>query len=105
MPLAEERTMKRVGCRSGGGASIFRRGPRTGRPIARVGFLALLAWGACGVGHAQVIMRGIPSDEHFATFNPYLNGDYVTAGRAFASTPRIKSTEGVWIDSIPYHTM
>ncbi len=54
---------------------------------------------------AQVPMRGIPSDEHFAAFTPFLSGDFVSARRLFDSAPRVKSTEGVWVDSIPYHTM
>ncbi len=52
------------------------------------------------------ITRGIPSDEHFAAFTPYLNGDFsVSRPRCSSTTSRIKSTDGVWIDSIPYHTM
>lgn len=64
----------------------------------------MLAWAGCPAADAQ-ITRGIPSDEHFAAFTPYLNGDFRSAGRAFEHTSRIKSTGGVWIDSIPYHTM
>ena len=74
------------------------------RRITLLGVLAMLAWAGCPAADAQ-ITRGIPSDEHFAAFTPYLNGDFRSAGRAFEHTSRIKSTGGVWIDSIPYHTM
>ncbi len=54
---------------------------------------------------AQLRTRSFPSDEHYRAFRPFQEGDFVAAGREFTSVPRLKSTEGVWIDSIPYHTM
>ncbi|MHB8862763.1 MAG: hypothetical protein ACYC6N_10180, partial [Pirellulaceae bacterium] len=67
--------------------------------------LALLGTFLAATAAGQVPTRGVPSDEHFAAFSPYLNGDFNSARRLFESSSRIKSTEGVWIDSIPYHTM
>ncbi len=54
---------------------------------------------------AQQRSRTFPSDEHYRSFRPMQEGDYVTAGRDFAATSRLKSAEGIWIDSIPYHAM
>lgn len=54
---------------------------------------------------AQLPPRSVPSDEHFAAFRPYLAGDFLAARRLFAAAPRVRSTEAVWIDSIPYHAM
>jgi len=73
--------------------------------LAALAVLAMLAGPACSVARAQQLVRTIPSDEHYDSFTAFLDGNYVTAGRYFASTSRIKSTAGVWIDSIPYHAM
>ena len=71
-----------------------------------IGCLAgTLACLACSIAQGQVLPRAVPSDEHFAAFNTYLGGDFLAARRLFASAPRIRSTEGVWVDSIPYHAM
>ncbi len=81
-----------------------RPGAAEARQVGRWALLAVVAWAACVPARAQVV-RGIPNDAHFSSFASYLDGDYLTAGRLFSSTPRIKSTTGVWIDSIPYHAM
>jgi tetratricopeptide (TPR) repeat protein len=54
---------------------------------------------------SQMPARSIPSDAHFLSFEPYRTGDFNTARRAFASVSRVKTTEAVWLDSIPYHAM
>ncbi|MFO7902923.1 MAG: CHAT domain-containing protein [Planctomycetota bacterium] len=54
---------------------------------------------------AQAQSRSIPHQEHYDSLRPYLDGDFVEASRAFESTPYFKSSRGVWIDSIAYHTM
>ena len=94
-------------------SSVWRFGDSPGRharPGGRIVLLGMLSSAGVGRGWPPSMLRrrsraGIPSDEHFAAFTPYLNGDYVSAAKLFESAPRIKSTEGVWIDSIPYHAM
>lgn len=54
---------------------------------------------------AEAQMRSYPHPDHWGSFRPYYDGDFVDARRAFMSTPRMKSPLGVWVDSIPYHTM
>ncbi len=57
------------------------------------------------VSAAQVQVRSLPNDAHYGAFRPYMQGDFLDARRAFMATPRRASTEGVWVDSIAYHTM
>jgi tetratricopeptide (TPR) repeat protein len=67
--------------------------------------LALLAWGVPAVSWGQLGTQRVPAAEYYTGFAPFMDGDFVTARRIFESAPRTKSTEGVWIDSVPYHTM
>lgn len=99
--------MTYASCRRRVPAAAFAQPQRgTTQRAARLGLLALLAWAGCAPAGAQMMFkRGLPSDAHFESFPALLNGDCVSAGRLFTSVPRIKSTEGVYIDSIPYHAM
>ncbi len=74
---------------------------RSARPLV----LALLALSLSPRAQAQLQTSTFPHDQHFSSFRPYLEGDFTSARREFLATPRLKSTEGVWIDSIAYHTM
>jgi tetratricopeptide (TPR) repeat protein len=49
----------------------------------------------------------VPPAEYFIAFGSYYEGDYRAALRAFQSAARggVRSTEGVWVDSICYATM
>ncbi len=66
--------------------------------------LALLA-AVPSYAFAQQRTRNFPSDEHYRAFRPFQDGDFMSAGREFSAVPRLKSVEGIWIDSIPYHAM
>ncbi len=81
-----------------GGAAVWR---CTHRGLTLLALLLLLAQDV----RAQVGTRNFPSDEHYRSFRAFQEGDYVTARRDFAAVTRLRSTEGIWIDSIPYHTM
>ncbi|MFW6169700.1 MAG: CHAT domain-containing protein [Planctomycetota bacterium] len=76
-----------------------------GGRLGIAGFWALIAMFLLGGSTAQAQSRSIPHEGHYDSFGPYLDGDFVEAGRAFESTPYFKSSGGVWIDSIAYHTM
>lgn len=49
----------------------------------------------------------VPPREYYIAFNPYFEGDYATALDTFQEASRggVRSTEGLWVDSICYHTM
>ncbi|PQO38172.1 tetratricopeptide repeat protein [Blastopirellula marina] len=57
--------------------------------------------------HAQGRSRTVPPDGYFLGFPAIYEGDYVGAAEVFssASGTAIRSTEGLWIDSICYSTM
>lgn len=63
----------------------------------------VLVFFGSGVVHAQ--FRSVPNEEHYDALTPYLGGDFVEASQAFESAPYVKSSRGVWIDSIAYHAM
>jgi len=48
-----------------------------------------------------------PPREYYIAFSPYFEGDYATALETFQAAARggVRSTEGLWIDSVCYHTM
>ncbi len=48
-----------------------------------------------------------PPREYYIAFSPYYEGDYATALETFQAAARggVRSTEGLWVDSICYHTM
>lgn len=78
-----------------------------------VAWLALLAVGLVPVAAAAQVAvpagrpKSCPVEAHFLAFAPFYDGDFKRAERAFSEAGRggIRSTEGVWIDSICYHTM
>jgi tetratricopeptide (TPR) repeat protein len=65
----------------------------------------LLGLGVTSFGYAQ--RDKVPSIEYERAFDPYFAGDYPTALQAFRSAARggVRSTEGLWVDSICYHAM
>jgi tetratricopeptide (TPR) repeat protein len=67
-----------------------------------LGFVASIS---AETASAQVRGQRLPSPDYFATFRPYIEGDFVTAGKGFESASRMRAPGGVWIDSIPLHTM
>lgn len=97
-----KRASERAGASSAGSASPSWAAAR--RIVIAASVLVALASIAGTTAHAQ-LTRSVPSDEHFSAFKPFLDGNYVTAGRYFASSSRVKSTAGVWIDSICYYAM
>ena len=56
---------------------------------------------------AQAQRQSVPSPEYYNALRVYLEGDYPTALQAFRSAARggVRSTEGLWVDSICYHAM
>ena len=56
---------------------------------------------------AQGRSRMVPPNAYFAGFGPLYEGNYVTAAEVFnaGGNSAIRSTEGLWIDSICYSTM
>ncbi len=56
---------------------------------------------------AQTQRDSVPSTEYYAALRVYLEGDYPSALQGFRSAARgaVRSTEGLWVDSICYHAM
>src|SRR5262245_11758591 len=60
---------------------------------------------------AQLTSRSAPHDGYWACFEPYLDGDFRTAGREFREAAKhgivnmSTTVGGPWIDAICYHTM
>ena len=68
--------------------------------------MLVLAMGAL-TAQAQQGDATKPPREYYFSFAAYNDGDYQDAARGFRSAARagIRSTEGLWVDSICYHTM
>ena len=69
---------------------------------------AMISLLASDPGSAQTRpARAVPGDDYILAFNPFYDGEYLTALRAFRSAAKsgVRSTEGVWIDAICYSTM
>jgi len=77
--------------------------PRVGAVRFALSFSILLLTALPSVASGQ--MRSFPHDEHYLALRIYMQGDFIEAQRAFVSSPFLKSSEGVWVDSIAYHTM
>lgn len=72
----------------------------------KLGWILALAAMAAPAGAQQRDLT-VPPTEYFLAFGSYFEGEYRTALRAFQSASRggVRSTEGVWVDSICYATM
>jgi hypothetical protein len=94
---------------------MFRRNPAltAARSLAAAFLLGLLSLClAASPAAAQLAVpvgrpKSCPVESYFIAFAPFHDGDLKKAERAFRDAGRggIRSTEGVWIDSICYHTM
>ena len=96
-----------------------RRNGSAGRVWRRVGwgvfglacFVALSGLARPAQAQAQLppaaVTRTVPPPTYFQIFYDYFNGDFIRAGKDFASEQRgaIKDAQGNWIDSICFHTM
>jgi tetratricopeptide (TPR) repeat protein len=76
---------------------------RIGTRVAMI--LAMVAW--VDPAPAQLTSRSAPSNNYFAEFGMFYDGDYSDALKAFQSESRgsIKNAQTRWIDSICYETM
>ena len=56
---------------------------------------------------AQTQRDSVPPLEYYAALRVYQEGDYASALQGFRSAARggVRSTEGLWVDSICYHAM
>lgn len=92
---------------SQGGVSLLTatapRRPNLAHRALKLGVAIALLLSASPLVHAQ--LRSVPHEEHYDAFSPYLGGDFMEASQAFESAPYLKSSRGVWIDSIAYHAM
>ncbi len=80
----------------------------SGSPGSRftlLAFLGLLIACATSVPAYGQLERTVPKSDYYRALTPYLVGDYNTAARRFVSTSRLRSTQGVWADSIAHYTM
>jgi tetratricopeptide (TPR) repeat protein len=72
-----------------------------------LGWTSILIWAAASTVLAQQRDPTVPPAEYYIGFSPYFEGEYKAAADTFAAARRggIRSTEGVWVDSICYFTM